>query len=260
MAGHSGPGSQAAEAQGSGASVSGLPDDAAGRLMREILGACPTPHLPLLELFQEISAAFLPAALGRQPIDPRRPGGLFATFLAGPDDVSWASAVFGDRPEGAGLLAIAADGLDAAAVEFEAGTGTIRARVASWPADGAWRLFGLVRGNVYRSDPTRREVFALARPSAGPPPGAGPAELVRRGFLAEGWAAAIRAGWDERALVGLLLLLVPAQRRLIAQATTSMAPARTDYAFLRRDLERAPNDHLAPMQQALIERFEHPTR
>lgn len=245
----------AGEADASDAAIVATFGDAAEvvRLLRRHL---PPPFEPVWKACLEIGTGLLPAALGHAAVDVRRPGPVVATRLAGPAMVEWRVHRFapGKGAEGVVLRPLS-PGEPIDAVAFDPATATVRVRPTALPAGDGWRLYALARGDIARATPGLREVFALARAAGAVDPAAGPAELVRRGLIVEGWARAVAAGWDDEALAALALLGFSAMTRHAAEAASAVE-VPTDRAFLRDDLAQASGRLLGSLQQSLIERLD----
>src|SRR5262249_32938974 len=132
----------------------------------------------------------------------------------------------------------------------------IRVEVAVLPCDGRWRLYALAGDNLFRSTWATREVFTLSRVAPLTESSPSPSLLVRHDLLAEGWSAAVRDGWNDPALAGLLLVVFPAMSRLIRDALGQSDLVNPDHAFLRDDLAQAPARLIESLQQSLIDEYD----
>jgi hypothetical protein len=224
------------------------------RIAQFIKEHCPPPVEPFLETILEIGTGLLPPALGAGEVNVRRCAPILATRLAGPGPVGWSSHRFGASADRVVLHALS-PGEPTGAVSFDAATGIVCVDVAVLPCDSRFRLYALAQGELFRSTSETCEVFAVSRVEPLTEAALAPSVLVRHGLLAEGWSAAVSAGWDDAPLSGLLLVLFPAMSELITEALAEVDLADPQHAFLCKFLAEARPNVLDSLHQSLIDKY-----
>src|SRR5262249_17974326 len=204
---------------------------------------------------------------GAADVNLHEPGAIYGTKISGTRSLRWRSDHYGQPAQHLGepqLLCLSA-GTDLVAtgvVRFAEGFREVDG--ANLPADDRWRLFGLVRGNVYSSTSDDREVFVLRRDrtaSCGGRVPEDPIEGVRHGELLEAWYAALEHGWDEEELRCLVFMVYTQMETLLTEAQPAVAAELLEesYWFIADDLDQLRRrEYLDEFRQHLLERIPLP--
>jgi hypothetical protein len=241
-----------------GAARTGPPvrDDAEEEVRSLILELSPPPRGALWQLLDE-ARSLLPRVAGKADIDVRVPQSLFATRVVGDEAVSWRSGQFGEAggpvPQ---VFALSGDDelLRRGAVRFA--DGVVHVQASLLPADGQWRLFCLSLEEGPSPFFDERELLLLHRVPGAKPARAIPAELVLRGYLADGWHSAVALGWEEPALRCLLLVLFARLQTLLEEAARDIRDRATAHLeLITHDVGELLSQRIAPIKQRLIEKL-----
>lgn len=222
--------------------------------------ALPDSRSAVAAWFGQQGLRVLPQARGEDEGELKKVGPIVVTKVSGANVVSWPSHRFADGGDGVSLTHLTgsadSDLAKQGVVAFD--NGSVRVNAATFPDDGKWHLFCLSAEDLLGTSEDEREVFCLVK-AAGQTAAGGshdPADLMVRGCIAEGWAAALDAKWSDDQLRCLVFMACGQTELLAREAQGAVDDGLRDkrHAFLLRDLAAATSA-LDARKQALLQRL-----